>query len=267
MTSVDQQALFEPVAGPAPKSFIEVQFPVSKLSKESYKERKAKNNQTLTGLGKWWGRKPLVLVRAIVLGLLLPATTNPEKDREIFLALMTMDDDGLETRLQKSISAKDVADLLPPGAAADAVSREGPKVSWRKGLSAEQRRQYQLRAFRAMSYDRKMDYCDRPEEINGPSEASWERINAHLGTNATSLPELVQELGERRWGHAPKVGDAFCGAGSIPFEAARLGCDVYASDINPVAGLLTWGALNIVGGGDEVVDRVKHARKRVYDAV
>ncbi|MGI9047324.1 MAG: DUF1156 domain-containing protein [Burkholderiales bacterium] len=49
--------------------FIETQFPVSKLSKESYKERKANYSQTLTGLGKWWGRKPLVLVRATILGL------------------------------------------------------------------------------------------------------------------------------------------------------------------------------------------------------
>ena len=48
------------------KSFIEVQFPVSKISKESYKERKAGQSQTLTGLGKWWGRKPLILVRATI---------------------------------------------------------------------------------------------------------------------------------------------------------------------------------------------------------
>ena len=34
-------------------SFIEQQFPVSKVSKESYKERKANLGQTLTGLGKW----------------------------------------------------------------------------------------------------------------------------------------------------------------------------------------------------------------------
>ena len=45
-------------------SFIEKQFPVSKVSKESYKERKAVQSQTLTTLGKWWGRKPLILVRA-----------------------------------------------------------------------------------------------------------------------------------------------------------------------------------------------------------
>lgn len=63
-------------------SFIEAQFPVSKISKESYKERKAGASQTLTGLGKWWGRKPLVLVRATILGLLMPASDDPQKDLE-----------------------------------------------------------------------------------------------------------------------------------------------------------------------------------------
>jgi len=76
------------------KSFIETQFPVSKLSKESFKERTAAQSQTLTQLGKWWGRKPLILVRAAILGLLLPATDNPTRDREIFLKLLTMDDEG-----------------------------------------------------------------------------------------------------------------------------------------------------------------------------
>ena len=59
-------------AGPAPsigeasvaRSFIEIQFPVSKLSKECYKERKAGAGQTLTALGSYWkGRKPLILSR------------------------------------------------------------------------------------------------------------------------------------------------------------------------------------------------------------
>ncbi|WP_373508593.1 DUF1156 domain-containing protein [Thiocapsa sp.] len=35
-------------------SFIENQFPVSKLSKESYVERKGHVGQTPTSLGKWW---------------------------------------------------------------------------------------------------------------------------------------------------------------------------------------------------------------------
>src|SRR5690625_3633250 len=95
------------------KAFIEVQFPVARLSAESYKERKAGAGQTLTGLGKWWGRKPLVLVRAIILGLLMPASDDPEKDREMFLALMTMDDDGLKQRRTKSITARQAAESLP----------------------------------------------------------------------------------------------------------------------------------------------------------
>ena len=71
------------------KSFIEVQFPISKLSKESYKERKANYSQTLTGPREVVGRKPLVLVRATILGLLMPATDDPAKDREVFLKILT----------------------------------------------------------------------------------------------------------------------------------------------------------------------------------
>ena len=85
------------------KSFIEVQFPVSKLSKESYKERKGAQGQTLTQLGKWWGGKPLVLVRAAIIGLLIPASDDPKRDREIFFKLMGMDEEGLLRRKNKSI--------------------------------------------------------------------------------------------------------------------------------------------------------------------
>lgn len=60
-------------------SFIETQFPVSKVSKESYKERKAVQSQTLTGIGKWWGRKPLILVRAAIIAALMPVSENPQK--------------------------------------------------------------------------------------------------------------------------------------------------------------------------------------------
>ena len=94
------------------QAFIERQFPVSKVSKESYKERKANNGQTLTGLGKWWGRKPLVLVRAAILGCLLPATDNPEKDMEIFLKIMSMDEEGLLLRKEKKFSVADLYEIV-----------------------------------------------------------------------------------------------------------------------------------------------------------
>ena len=115
--------------------FMETQFPVSKMSKESYSERKAVQSQTLTGLGKWWGRKPLVLCRATILGLLLPATDDPQIDREVFLRLMTMDDDGMLRRM-KSIPQKVIFAHLPPADRTKFFKPESTekKAAFKKGI-------------------------------------------------------------------------------------------------------------------------------------
>ena len=255
-------------ADPAP-SFIETQFPVSRLSKESYKERDAKNGQTLTGLGKWWGRKPLIVVRAVILGLLMTASKDPRKDRDVFLALLTMDEDGLWRRKTHNIPLKDVFGLLSSPERrqwfVDAAEPNRPRL--KPGMNAADKEQLQRIVFGRMGYDEKLKWCVRPEHRDGPSPEVWRSINQHLGTTAASLPELVRELGQRRFGHVPRVGDAFCGGGSVPFEAARLGCEAYGSDLNPVAALLTWGALNIVGGGAKVSESVQQAQVEVFDAV
>lgn len=248
------------------KSFIEAQFPVSKLSKESYKERKANYSQTLTGLGKWWGRKPLILVRSVILGLLLPASDNPKKDREIFLKILTMDEDGLWQRKVKNISIEKIYNHLTPREREKWFTLD-KKLKYNSTIDKIKKEELQRIIFTRLSYDEKLEYCDRPEHTEGPSEEAWTEINAHLGTNALSLAELVQELGERRFNHVPYVGDAFSGGGSIPFEAARIGCDIYSSDLNPVAALLTWASLNIVGGGKEVAEQVHKAQKEIYDTV
>ncbi len=286
-------------------SFIESQFPVSRLSKESYKERKANYSQTLTGLGKWWGRKPLILCRATLLGLLMPASDDPVRDREIFLKILTMDREGLLRRWknrytraelqalatpdelrpwEEAISAgekaraavtaaKEAAKQIPRTAAVarheadEAVKAAHAAVTAADMAEAAAFETLQRTVFLRQPYEEQIARCDRPEQMGGPSEEAWVEINAHLGTAAQSLPELVQELGKNRFGRVPRVGDAFCGGGSIPFEAARMGCEAYASDLNPVAALLTWAALHIVGGGPEVAARVRAAQEEVYAAV
>ena len=121
--------------------------------------------------------------------------------------------------------------------------------------------------FLSLPYEERLEYCDRPEQVSGPSEASWAAINAHLATKATSLAELITELSQRTYGHPLRVGDAFCGGGSIPFEAARVGCQAFATDLNPVAALLTWASINLIGGGPEVRDEVERDLRSVFDAV
>jgi hypothetical protein len=141
------------------------------------------------------------------------------------------------------------------------------KPKYKKGITQVQKQELQRIVFNQLSYDEKLEYCDRPEQISGASVEAWQEINDYLGTKAENLPQLIQQLGERQFGRIPRVGDAFCGGGSIPFEAARIGCEAYGSDLNPVAALLTWAALNIVGGGEEVAKQVREAQQQVYDAV
>ncbi len=251
------------------KSFIEVQFPVSKVSKESYKERKANLGQTLTGLGKWWGRKPLVLVRAALLGLLLPASDAPKKDMEIFLKIMSMDKQGLLNRKAKSISAKNAFNLLTTRERQQYFTQNDGKFTsiWKAGLTAAEKATALEMVWHRLSYDQKLTYCVRPEEHANENPLIWEKINAHLGTKAANLQELVEQLSVKKFGHRAVVGDCFCGGGSIPFEAARLGCDVFASDLNPIAGLLTWAGLNIAGASDEKIAGLRQFQKQVYDVV
>src|SRR5688572_18470008 len=142
-------------------AFIETQFPVSRLSKESYKERKANYSQMLTGLGKWWWRKPLVLVRAAILGLLLPATDDPQKDREVFLKLMTMDGDGLRRRKSKNIPLRDAYALLTDAERAEWFVRDADpeRPKFKKGMNSLGRPVVQAFAFSRLTYDEKLEWC------------------------------------------------------------------------------------------------------------
>ncbi|MEL1135050.1 anti-phage-associated DUF1156 domain-containing protein [Desulfitobacterium sp. THU1] len=250
-------------------SFIEKQFPVSKISKESYKERKANNGQTLTGLGKWWGRKPLVLVRAAILGCLMPASDNPKRDMEIFLKIMSMDNHGLELRKEKSYTASEMYEIVMNNKKLrnrvnDWFDITGDKVKLYKGVN---KKEVELTIFNTLGYDEKLTKCIRPEQLKNLDEQTWNEINQHLGTSAKSLQELIEQLSLKRYGRNVVVGDCFCGGGSIPFEAARMGCDTYASDLNPVAGLLTWASINILGASEKELEDIKQFQQDVFNKV
>ena len=53
--------------------------------------------------------------------------------------------------------------------------------------------------------------------------------------NKADLEFFRQEIRKAFGGRAPRVLDPFAGGGAIPLEAMRLGCNVTAMDINPVA--------------------------------
>ncbi len=259
-------------------ALIEVLLPVQKISVDTYKEQMAVQGKILTALGSYWkGRKPLVLNRACVLASLLPVTDAPLKDLEVFELLMGMDDVSLSKRLglprpEHIVSTTTIADIeayfvVEPQEASLPVSAPFnvedypvtvkdklvyPKLKWRSGLTDDQKHELAVQALGNNTYLSLAAGAKRAEEMGSEiSSHIWSKVNEHLGTNANSVAELVEQLGVMRFGHRPTVADTFSGSGQIPFAAAQLGCDVYASDINPVACMLTWGAFNIVGATSE----------------
>ncbi|WP_295430726.1 anti-phage-associated DUF1156 domain-containing protein [uncultured Thiodictyon sp.] len=278
-------------------ALIEAVFPAQKVSFEAQRERKAGAGQTLTALGSYWkGRKPLILVRAIVLGSLLPQTDDPEQDLEVFEQLMAFDEGGLARREPK-ISPADIAQrvaLEEPWNYFTASFKGNPQdkqkiadaqfpldldlypglnIRWRRDIDEADKLDLLARALATWpTYEERAALCKRPEELDQAALYApiWPAVNAHLGhlgIDAHSHQELVEQLGILRYGHRPRVGDTFCGGGSIPFEAARLGCDVYASDLNPIACMLTWGALNIIGAPAEKRAEIERAQREVAKKV
>ena len=265
-------------------ALIERLLPVQKLSAEVFKERKAGPGQTLVPLGAYWkGRKPLILNKACILGCLLPATDNPKRDLEIFEKLMAMDKESFAVRWKRrpkpneilaSLSISRISDyftieptgILPQSAPVDWSNPTfgAVKVAWREDIDESQRRRLESQLLPEVPYRELVELAKRPEEVaDVVYKHVWNDVNSYLGTSAQSFPELVEQLGIMRYGRRPRVADTFCGSGQIPFEAARLGCHVYASDLNPVACMLTWGAHRIVGGPARSRDLLKVQQEEI----
>jgi putative DNA methylase len=99
------------------------------------------------------------------------------------------------------------------------------------------------------------DPSSRPEEF--PTEEDQERERHRLfriieelvkwenSNNETVLEAARAEIRKATDGKPPPVLDPFCGGGSIPLEAQRLGLEAQASDLNPVAVLITKALVEI----------------------
>ena len=70
---------------------------------------------------------------------------------------------------------------------------------------------------------------ERVKEVTEGGILHWGR------ENGPDLDWFRDEIRKAYGGRAPKVLDPFAGGGAIPLEAMRLGCEVTAMDINPVA--------------------------------
>jgi putative DNA methylase len=99
------------------------------------------------------------------------------------------------------------------------------------------------------------DPSSLPDEF--PTEADQDRERQRLfrlieelvkwdnSNNKIVLDAAHKEILKSTDGNPPPVYDPFCGGGSIPLEAQRLGLEAHASDLNPVAVLITKALIEV----------------------
>lgn len=89
--------------------------------------------------------------------------------------------------------------------------------------------------------------------------ANWD--NAHEKIYLDMSRDLIKAAHPDE---TPLVVDPFAGGGSIPLEALRIGCDAFASDLNPVACLILKVMLeDIPKSGPDLIDELKAAGDRI----
>ena len=82
------------------------------------------------------------------------------------------------------------------------------------------------------------------DAVRHPDRVVRHKADGGSGLTGTQLLERARRrILDDNGGRPPKLLDPFAGGGAIPLEGMRLGCEVEASDLNPVAVLILKGTL------------------------
>ena len=183
------------------KRFIEELFPVKEVSRKSAREKNIRHGHIST-LHIWWARRPLASSRATGYAALVPAHSRSSSST------------GFGSTGQGQASGRQ--DAYPPCLPSDSTG-------------------FGSTGFQPVADNASVDEI---EEWNKKRNfiidfSKWENsLNQYL------IEKARKDILEANGGKPPKVLDPFAGGGSIPLEALRLGCETYASDLNPVATLI-----------------------------
>ncbi len=188
------------------KKLIEVALPLEEINAASAREKSIRHGHPST-LHLWWARRPLATCRAVLFSSII--------------------DDPGEEGVPQDLLAE--IDKLPLHHKYRNLAHEEPLDKNGKPLSADDAANEKLarqRRYRLFTF---IERLVQWENSNDPDTLEIARSLIHAATG----------------GNPPPVLDPFCGGGSIPLEAQRLGLEAHGSDLNPVAVLITKAMIEI----------------------
>lgn len=198
------------------KKMIEVALPLEEINVASAREKSIRHGHPST-LHLWWARRPLATCRAVLFASIIDDPGEEGVPQELLDRIDALPYPSKTIR-------REVNDVLPSGK--PIVRKEVieqpmfPRDQWEKMDKAEQRRK------------RLFGFIDKLVQ--------WENSNDE--EILATAHELIHAATD---GNPPPVLDPFCGGGSIPLEAQRLGLEAHGSDLNPVAVLITKAMIEI----------------------
>jgi putative DNA methylase len=163
-----------------------------------------------------------------------------------------------------------IEDLIPVGAISEVAANE--KVGGRKGHPALLHLWWARRplaAARAAVYATLVPADGTPGEFRSED---FFRSLCRWGASDLVIAEARARVLAANGGKPPRVLDLFAGGGAIPLEAARLGCEATAVELNPVAHLIERCTLDYpqrFGSGlaDDVRKYGRHWVERTWERV
>jgi putative DNA methylase len=190
------------------KKLIEVALPLEAINTESAREKSIRHGHPST-LHLWWARRPLAACRAVLWASLVDDPSSwPEK---------------IPTEEEQNQERQRLFDIL--GRIENKKDKQGKTKQIVRGL---------------VSWD----------DVNIPNSPVLEQAQKEIarclawgrGEEPPTKPDAIRDYIAK---YAPPVYDPFCGGGSIPLEAQRLGLVAHGSDLNPVAVLITKALIEI----------------------
>ena len=211
------------MTAPYRKKLIEVALPLKAINEASAREKSIRHGHPST-LHLWWARRPLAACRAVLFASLVD---DPDSDPVYRRADGTVDED------RAGLKRAELFNLIEE------------LVQWENSNNPRVINAARAEIARCVA-SRKMELAELAKEtiIFGKKKGEKHPKGAVSGEGVTTWDVLTMKaksevinafLAE----YAPPVLDPFCGGGSIPLEAQRLGLRAYGSDLNPVPVLIT----------------------------
>ncbi|MCX6915941.1 MAG: DUF1156 domain-containing protein, partial [Verrucomicrobia bacterium] len=248
-----------------PKRLIEVDLPIKRISAHARREKSIRHGHIST-LHIWWARRPLAACRAVICAALwpdpadeqCPAVFRKAAARIIldFARKITSDtklaNDHCSPENFKRWSTLAAAGRSPsPGGEGRGEGGTSSAFLWLRSALLDF-----IADFANWDNSTVREYLDTARLLTAVAHNSLSDPKFKLPPEGPDwLSTLTSQLSTAA---KPLVVDPFCGGGSIPLEALRVGADAFASDLNPIPVLLNKVVLEYIPKyGQRLADEVR----------